>query len=547
MTMVAEPLRNGRFADLVLRNVTVWTVDGHRPRAEAVAIKGNEIVAAGRNEEVASLIGKGTRVHDLQGRLVLPGFNDSHTHFVLETLVAATAFSLYRIDSLQEVQRRLQANALAHPDSEWLYGSRWSNHLFAGKWPTRSVLDAVEARRPVAIFDIDWHTAWVNTAALQRLGYDASTRDPDGGTIVRDDAGMPTGILFENAHASIPSIPRPADKVYAEWLSKEVESLNRLGITSISNMESRLDNVELTARLAGAGRLNLRINHWPELPKGLEHARQAQSSCRGSEQIRIVGLKAFMDGVLSNRTAWLLEPYSDAAGTCGYPVSNVEELAQRVLEADAAGFQVVIHAIGDRAVRETLDLYERAGRVNGKRDSRHRIEHAELIHPADVARFAALGVIPSMTPVHLCAPSVGEYLHAGVGSLRGEHAFTWRALVDAGANLCFGTDWAAIELERPNPLEQIFAAVTRIPPQEPDGGPLLNPEQCLSVEQAIRSYTLESAYAEFMEPRKGSITPGKLADLCVLSKNILDTDPGQILETEVVMTVFDGRVVYERL
>jgi predicted amidohydrolase YtcJ len=545
--MVAEPLRNGSFADLVLRNGTVWAVDGHRPRAEAVAIKGNEIVVVGRNEEVAPLIGKGTRVHDLQGRLVLPGFNDSHTHLLLETIVASTAFSLYQVDSLEKVQRRLGANARAHPDSEWLYGSRWSNHLFDGVWPTRSVLDMVEDQRPVAIFDIDWHTAWVNTVALERLGYDASTRDPEGGTIVRDGSGMPTGILFENAHAAIPSIPRPADEVYAHWLAKEAEGLNRLGITSISNMESRVDNVELTACLAGAGRLNLRINHWPELPKGLAHARQAQALCRGSEQVRVVGLKAFMDGVLSNRTAWLLEPYSDAAEICGYPVSDVEELAQNVLAADAAGFQVVIHAIGDRAVRETLDLYERAGKANGRRDSRHRIEHAELIHPADVSRFAALGVIPSMTPVHLCAPSVEKYLLSSIGLYRGESAYAWRSLVDAGANLCFGTDWSALELERPNPLEQIFAAVTRIPPQEPGEEPLLHPEQCLTVEQAIRSYTLESARAEFMEQRKGSITPGKLADLCVLSKNILDADPGQILETEVVMTVFDGRVVCERL
>jgi predicted amidohydrolase YtcJ len=330
-------------------------------------------------------------------------------------------------------------------------------------------------------------------------------------------------------------------------LAKEIEGFSRLGLTSMGNMEVLPENIEFTAQLAEAGRMNLRINHWPMLEDGLENARWARNRCKASERVNVVGLKAFMDGVISNHTAWILEPYNDAPDKSGYPTIDPEEFREKVIEADRDGFQIITHAIGDRAVREVLDTYEQAARVNGERDRRHRIEHIELVHPSDVGRFAELDVIASMTPAHYCSPQPEDYNQDRFEEKRRKLICAWRPFVDVGAHLVFGTDWPCVDLEKPNPLHQIFAAVTRIPPQVKNGEPLPYTEHCISVEQAIRSYTLEGAYAEYMEDRKGTITPGKLADLCVLDQNILDIEPHRILGTNVVMTIFDGEVVFDEL
>lgn len=534
-------------ADIILKNATVWTVDSSLPRAEAVAIRGNEIIAVGQDEEMEPLIGSGTKVYNLERKLVLPGFNDCHYHLMEYTIMSATMFDLYRVYSLQEIQKRLQKNSRDHPDNDWLYGLRWFPNFFQGEWPTRADLDVAENKRPVVIYDIDFHTAWVNTQAIERLGYDASTPDPEGGTILREESGYPTGVLFENAHAPVPYPACPSDEELAKLLSKQIEGFSQLGITSMGNMERRAENIEFTARLAEAGQMNLRINHWPLLVDGLENAQWARERCKRSERVNVVGLKVFMDGVMSNHSAWMLEPYNDAPDTSGYPVIDPAELAEKVLKADKEGFQIITHAIGDRAVREVLDIYEQTAQVNGERDRRHRIEHNELVHPSDFERFASLNVIASMTPVHYCSPQADDYSKTRLDAERRKYVCAWRPFIDCGAHLIFGTDWPCVDLEKPDPLKQIFAAVTRTPPQIADEKPLPHPEHSLTIEQAIRSYTLEGAYAEYMEKRKGSITIGKLADLCVLSENILATDPRQILETEVVMTIFDGDVVFERL
>jgi predicted amidohydrolase YtcJ len=529
-------------ADLVLKNAAIWTVDEKLPRAEAAAIKGNEIIAVGSDNDIDSFIGPETRVYNLDGKLVLPGFNDCHYHLMRYTIMSETMFDLYGADSLQEIQRRLKENALAHPDSEWLYGLRW---FPPNEWPTRHDLDVVEDKRPVIIYDIDYHTAWVNTPALKRIGYDANTPEPEGGTILRDGGGYPTGVLFENAHDPVPYPARGSDEELERLLSKQIEGFNQLGITSMGNMEVVPENIEFTARLAEAGQMNLRINHWPMLVDGLENANWARERCKTSERVNVVGLKVFMDGVFSNHSAWILEPYNDAPDNIGYPVIDLEEYQEKVVAADKEGFQIITHSIGDRAVREALNIYEQAARVNGEQDRRHRIEHNELVHPSDVGRFAELNVIASMTPAHYCSPQPEDYNQARFEEKRRKLVCAWRPFVDAGAHLVFGTDWPCVDLEKPDPLQQIFAAVTRIPPQAKNGKPLPYTEHCISVEQAIRSYTLEGAYAEYMDERKGTITPGKLADLCVLNQNILDIEPHQILETKVVMTVFDGQVVFD--
>jgi predicted amidohydrolase YtcJ len=287
----------------------------------------------------------------------------------------------------------------------------------------------------------------------------------------------------------------------------------------------------------------LRINEWPFLKDGLERPLALRQRLQNDEKVRVVGLKTLLDGVLSAHTAWMLAPYADCPDEVGFPILPPERLLEEVLVADAAGFQVMIHAIGDRAVREALDIFERTAEVNGRRDSRHRIEHIEVAHPDDQPRFAALGVVANMTPMH-CTACIDAYIKERLGEPRARtSAYVWRNLVDSGAHLCFGTDFPAVDTRDPDPLQQIFAAVTRTTPDR-FGGPVWHPEQRLTVAQALQSYTLGGAYAEFMDHRKGSITPGKLADLCVLSQDILEAPPQAILDTQVIMTVFDGEVVY---
>jgi hypothetical protein len=425
-------------------------------------------------------------------------------------------------------------------------GFRWGPPHHEDTWPTRHDLDEVESNRPVAVFDQDGHTAWVNTAALKVLGYEESTPEPEGGTIVREESGFPSGILFEKAFEPIQREALLDFDGFSTPVIKGISILHQIGLTSISDNANLPPYIDFCERMLGEGNLKIRVNHWPDLNDGIEKAIEIRERFRGNDKFSVVGLKLFIDGVLSNRTAWLLEGYSDAPEETGYPVNDIEELTKWTLDADREGFQVITHAIGDRGVREILDVYERAAKENGKRDSRHRIEHGELIHPEDQVRFAQLGVIPSMTPMHCATAAPNMYLPVRIGSEREAYAYAWRDLIDAGARLCFGTDHPTLSIEQPEPLKQLFQAVARIPPDNPGLQPW-RPEQAVTIEEAIRCYTLEPAYAEFNEDRKGSITPGKLADLCVLDKNILDVDPHQILETQVVMTIFDGEIVHETL
>ena len=534
-------------ADLVLKNAYVWTVDHQLARAEAVAIRGNEILAVGGTAEVVSLKGPKTMVYDLGGKLVLPGFNDSHTHFVMVAAKSPITFSAYGVETLEEIQNRLRKCLAANPDSEWVFGARWTPKNRAGDFPSRTDLDIVEDRRPVAIIDIDYHTAWVNSPGLEALGYDENTPEQVGGTILREDGGFPSGILFESAIEPILMYTfEQSYESFSDAIASEAEKLSRLGITSLSSSHARTEDLERCGHMAQEGRLPIRINHWPLLAEGLENARELQERYRGNENVFVGGLKTIFDGVPGNRTAWMLDPYADSPDEFGYPTLEPGELEKMVVAADAEGFQMITHAIGDRAIRETLDIYEKAATINGKRDSRHRIEHAEMPHPNDQKRYLELGVVPSHTPLHLCTTDLDDFLIERIGPRREVYTQPWRSMVEQGIRICFGTDYPAVNMPNPNPLTQIFAAVTRIPPMIPDREPW-HPEQALSVEQAIQCYTLNSAYAEFMDQRKGSITPGKLADLSVLSQNILEIDPHQILETEVLMTIFDGKVAFENL
>jgi len=530
-------------ANLILKNANIWTVDERLPQAEALAIRGNEIMFVGGNQKAQELAGPDTRVLDLRGRLVLPGFNDCHTHFINAALRNATNFDLYHVTDMREIQERLREFSGEHPAYDWLYGMRWfPTRINNGVWPKRADLDLIEAKRPVVIFDIDGHSCWTNTAAIEQMGYSASTPDPEGGQILREESGYPSGVFFEVAQEAFVRYPPISAEEFPALFQKEIQRLNALGITSLSN--NGVDPIYLDAIefMEEQDQLHLRISEWPMILDGLDKAVALRDRFSKREKFRVHTVKTFMDGVQSNYSAWMLEPYADNPGETGYPVIEPEKLEPLVIEADRLGFQVATHAIGTRAVRAMLDMYEKAQKANGKRDSRHRLEHVETSHPEDRKRFAELGVIASMTPVHCTADLEGYYI-----SRLGDAAhlgFAWRSFLDNGVHLSFGTDWPAVDLREPNPLEQLFGAVSRCTPQN-YGTLKWRLEECISIKDAIRSYTLESAYAEKMEHRKGSLTAGKLADMIVLSNNILESPPEVLLETKVLLTIFDGKIVHE--
>ncbi len=530
-------------ADIVLKNAKVFTLNQRQPWAQALAIHGNQIVAVGSDSDIQSWTDPQTKILSLEGRPVLPGFNDAHTHYIGAALDDACTFSLYGVTTLQEAGEIVATFARQNPGLTWLHGVRLDLGRFEnGQFPNRAMLDQFEQQRPVAISDIDGHTCWVNSKALELLGYTASTPDPVGGQIVKDSRGEPTGLLLEAASETIPDPVLPPGMDFKQVMLDAGDRLNRLGITSLSNNGISLEHLEILIEMAAEGSLAFRMSEWLELSADLETASHLRERLKTNEFVRVIALKTFIDGVISSRTAWMLEPYSDDPGNTGFPMMDVEEMTQWVIQADAAGFQVITHAIGDRAVRETLNMYERAMQKNGRHNSRHRIEHIELAHPADQPRFAQLGVIPSMQPLH-CTACIEDYMIDRIGKERGAYSYIWRSFVESGAHLCFSTDWPAVDLRKPNPLENIFGAVTRTLPHR-YGKMDWFYTQHLPLEQAIHCYTLAGAYAEFMEKRKGSIEVGKLADLCVLDRDIFSPDPMALLESKPAMTMVDGRITF---
>ncbi len=539
--MGAEKLRK---ADIILKNGYVWTVDPLLPKAEAVAIQGNRILAAGTDDEIEAFVGPDSKVINLNGRLVLPGFNDSHTHFVMGSLEFEGAFDLNGVTALEDVQQKLRDFSQRHPDNEWIYGVRWlPSRIGDGSWPSKADLDKIVSDRPVAIGEVDHHSFWVNSAGLKALNYDASTPDPVGGKILRDEAGEPTGILLETAFPIIGQHHQVSSQDFERIIARDIARFHQIGLTSMTNNITEKQHMDMLLGMAQNRSLKMRVNYWPWLLDGMDRVLEERQTYQVQDLLQVVGVKSILDGVLSSYTGWMLEEYSDAPGEFGFPVVPPEELAEVALKADEAGFQVVIHAIGDRAVHETLNIYEKCAAKNPPRERRHRVEHVEVAQPGDQKRFAELGVIPCMTPVH-CTKDLKGYVISRLGEPRGANGYAWRNFLDLGVPVAFGTDWPATDLPQPAPLDMIFAAVTRTTAENIDDE-IWHPEQRITPAEAIRCYTLNSAYAEFTENSKGSITPGKLADLIVLSRNILEAEPIEILDTSVDMTIFDGEVVYE--
>ena len=531
-------------ADTIIINAVVHTMDPAQPVAEAVAIYGNRIVAAGSTNDIRKLAGPNTRTIDAKGRLLLPGFNDAHTHF-LSGGFQLSSVDLRDANSPQEFAARIKAFAEKLPKGRWVTGGDWDHERWPdAKLPTKELIDSFTAETPVFVNRLDGHMALANSLALKLAGVTRETVDPPGGVIVRDKSGEPTGVLKDAAQNFVWKVVSPA--TFEEKLDAARAATNyaaKLGVTSVQDMSAG-DDVGIYQTLLDRGELKTRIYAVSPLPSWERVARMGVRAHFGSEMLRVGGLKGFADGSLGSTTALFYEPYRDDPSTSGIAGDEMYPegvMLERVSEADRAGLQVMIHAIGDRANDLILSIYEQVERENGKRDRRFRIEHAQHLRAQDIPRFARDGVIASMQPYH--AIDDGRWAEKRIGKERIKTTYAFRSLLDSGATLAFGTDWTVAPL---NPLLSIYAAVTRrtLDGKNPNGWV---PEQKITVEETVRAYTLGSAYAEFQENVKGSITAGKLADIVLLSRDIFKIDPNEIESVKVVMTMVDGRVVFEEL
>jgi predicted amidohydrolase YtcJ/beta-lactamase class A len=538
-----EFLKTAPKADLALINGRIWTGNPAQPWAEGVASRGERIVGIGANAEIQKLVSSATRVVNLEGKLVLPGFIDDHTHFL------DGGFQLLSVDlrdarTPREFARRIGEQARKLGPERWVTGGNWDHEMWPGApLPTKELIDSLTPRNPVFVSRLDGHMGLANSVALRMAGITSETKDPPGGTIVHDPkTGQPTGVLKDAAQNLIYSIvPKPSEAEYDEALRMALGEAARDGVTSIQDI-TLWDHYEVFKRFRDAGRLTARV--YSRTPMR-EWKRQADLVARqgpGDSWLRLGGVKAFMDGSLGSTTALFFDAYNDAPNTAGLMADdNLPEgkLEKNIRDTDKAGLQCSVHAIGDKANHLVLNYFEQVEKENGPRDRRFRIEHAQHLLAADIPRFAPLGVIASMQPYH--AIDDGRWAEKRIGPVRIKTSYAFRSLLDAGAKLAFGTDWPVAPLP---PLLGIYAAVTRetLDGKNPRGWV---PEQKITVEEAVRAYTATPAYAEFAEREKGTLDPGKLADLVVLSQDIFRINPDEIPKTKVVYTIVGGKVVKE--
>ncbi|MEP7273019.1 MAG: amidohydrolase [Acidobacteriota bacterium] len=544
MLTIQASLDSQTAADLALVNGRIWTVNERMPEAHAVACRGGRIIAVGTNAEVRRLVGPRTRVVDLNGLRVVPGFNDAHVHFH-DGGRGLASVQLRDARSPEEFRDRIAAFASKLPKGRWITEGNWDHENWQPpNLPTRQLIDSNTPDNPVFINRLDGHMVLANSLALKLAGITRETADPAGGKIVRDSNGEPTGILKDSAMNAIEKvIPAPDEAEILEALTAAMRYAAENGVTSVQDMSGAPEILRAYQKLLARDRLSVRVYAHQPLSSWQSLARVGIRAGYGNDRLRIGGLKGFADGSLGSTTALFFEPYLDDPKTSGLPSSEMiseSEMLANIIGADKAGLQIAVHAIGDKANKTILDLFEEVERENGSRDRRLRIEHAQHLRPEEIARFGRQHVIASMQPYH--AIDDGRWAENRIGPERAKGTYAFRSLIDAGATLAFGSDWFVAPME---PLKGIYGAVTRrtLDGKRPGGWV---PEQKITVAEAIRAYTLGSAYASFEEKSKGSIEVGKLADLAVLSEDILRIEPAAIDRVTVTMTIFDGRVIYER-
>lgn len=532
-------------ADLIISGNAVYTGVSDQPEPLWIAIRGNQIMAVGKEEEIEHYRGEKTEVRHYQEGLVMAGFHDFHLH-ILQGALALASVDLSTARSREEALSMIRAFAEDHPDKPWIFGFTWDAAYWADKrLPDRRALDGILPDRPAIMFHVDGHYAWVNSKALEAAGIDRDTENPSYGTIEKDEQGEPNGILYEKAMSLV------TDRAYqftqeqkAEIFTQFLRHAASLGITAVHDMFGT-DSLEIPGsyeifkEFEDADQLTLRIHLWPELNGDLEEAGRLRDKFR-SDKLKMSGLKQFIDGVVSACTAYMLEPYADAPDIRGETSYPPETLHKWVADADREGFPVRFHAIGDGAIRLALDAFEEARKANGPRDSRHGVEHIEVIHPDDIGRFKELGVTVSMQPDHFALSERGAYSDR-IGDEREKYVFVINTLMRTGANVAFGTDFPIDDL---NPLLQIYRAVTRV---DSSGEDTWHPQERITLSEALKAYTKGPAYGCFREDELGTIEEGKFADIVVLEKNLFEIPPEEIKDVGVELTIADGKVTFDKI
>ncbi|MFP5108208.1 amidohydrolase [Neobacillus sp. C211] len=529
-------------ADIVLSSYAVFSGLEDSAKPGAIAIRGNRIIAVGSSEEIESYVGDNTLVYHYGNQLIMPGFHDFHVHAMMGSL-SLESVNLFEARSEKEAVEMVQRYTETKPEEDWIIGFMWDSSYWEDKrFPNRFSLDEVFPDKPVILFHAEGHYSWVNTKALEIAKINGQTQNPPNGVIEKGEDGEPTGILIEEASSLITKYAYDLPKEKKRNLFKGfLNEAARYGVTSVNNLYgtetlSKLDDFEVFREFEDMEALTVRMHLFPALDGDIEEAIKLRDKYK-TNKLRVSGLKQFIDGVVTSRTAYMLEPYSDQPETYGMPARSPEEIKDWVVEADQHGFSIRFHAIGDAAIRFALDAYENAQKVNGERDARHAIEHIEVIHPEDISRFMSLKVIASMQPDHL-ALSERETYTERIGYEREKYVFVINSLINSGARLALGTDFPIDSL---NPLQQIYRAVTRI---DSGGEVVWNAEERISLSEALKAYTYGSAFGTFREHELGTLEVGKLADIVVLDQNLFDITPKDIVQAKVQLTIIDGKIVF---
>ena len=532
-------------------NGRIYTGNEAQPFVEAMALRDNKIIAVGTTDEIKKLAGAASDTFNLQGRLVTPGFNDAHIHFLRGSLEMQTA-DLNRCKTPKDAADTVLAFAQRNAEAAWITGSGWQYTIFPDSKPTKEILDAIIPDRPVFIYAYDGHSAWVNSKALELAGIDKNTPYSGFGSIVKDKNGEPTGMLSEGAMQLVRKLLPPITKENKlKAIQAGLQYAASLGITSLQNASGSIEELELYEELLLQKKLIVRYGaafsaNSKTSQEDIDRFTTLKKKFSNNSLLRADAIKFILDGVIESHTAVMINDYSDAGekgrtanGTFALPLEDYRRLT---LAFDKAGFRLFTHAIGDQSVREALNAYEQCNKINGTQNSRHRIEHIEQCHPDDIKRFQQLHVLPSMQPIHADPATVAVWSKA-VGQERLPYSFGWQSMLQSKATLVFGSDWpACINLD---PIHGLHVAVNRQSPNGvPPGGWI--PEQRISIQDAINAYTQGGAYSSFEENTKGKLQPGYYADFIVLSKDLFSIDPTEIHSAKVLLTVVDGNVVYKR-
>lgn len=534
-------------ADIVIINGKVLTIDRENPLAEAIAIKGEKIIAVGTTKKISGMINKGTtEVVDVKRRLVIPGFNDAHVHF---GPIDPDYIELRYTTDPSVITQKVREKVARSKPGELIKGGHWEHEMFTGReWPTKELIDMVSPDNPVVLSRADGHSVLVNSYVLKNSGITKTTPDPFGGEIQKDPVtGEPTGILKETAKkliltgaVEVHRTPEAEAEMTWQGYLLALKEASEYGVTSIQIPGGA--DFSAYEKLQTEGNLTARIDIGKSLTGDtsllLKYDELRKKYPAEGNWIRFGYLKAFIDGTLGSGTALMFEPFSDNPRSSGLAMMSYDRLEQMVVAADKMGFQIGVHSIGDKGNNWTINAFEKALNVNGKRDSRHRDEHAQILLLSDIPRFAELGIIASMQPTHCITDK--RFCEKRIGTERSEGAYAWRNLLNNGAQVAFGTDY---QVEPLNPMEGLYAAVTRKDRLGEEGNGWF-PVQKLTMEEAIKYYTFSSAYAQFMEDRKGIIKTGYLADIVIVDKDLLTIPEDQIMKTKVVYTIVGGKVVY---